>query len=94
VREANVSAIDLSAAKTQGGPPPEPEQNVGLVQVVRKPGDPLVCPEMSKPQMMLMPPRVAGGQPSVRVETILIGCIGKDCAKWSQKRQGCGAMRD
>ena len=66
---------------------------MSVVTVVREATDPLVCPEMSAPQVFMGPPVFQGGPPQIRVETILMACIGKHCAKWSPSKQGCGAAK-
>lgn len=82
-------AIDLSATKQEQK---EPAHNMAVVHVIREDSDPLVCPEMTAPQMIIAPPRFAGGPPQRMIETVLMACIGKHCAKWSHTRQACGAV--
>lgn len=87
------SPLDLSAMKGRQSASKDPTHNLSVVTVVRSETDPLVCPEMSTPQLLIAPPAFQGGPPQFRVETILMACIGKHCAKWSPSKKACGAAK-
>lgn len=66
--------------------------NLTKIDVQRKNGDPLVCPELTVMfPVGVKPPVVAGGNPSIQLHAVPVQCMGSDCAKWDRQRDrpGC-----